>query len=49
MRFTFFVAILAVLLISDQVRTGGYYRHQVLDAIARSAPKSAAQVLAVLY
>jgi hypothetical protein len=40
---------MAVLLIADQVRTGGYYRHQILDAIERSAPKSAARVLAVLY
>ena len=49
MRFTFLVGTIAVLLIADQVRTGGYYRHQILDAIERSAPKSAARVLAVLY
>ena len=49
MRFTLLLATMAVLLIADQVRTGGYYRHQILDAIERSAPKSAARVLAVLY
>ena len=49
MRITFLIATTAVLLIADQVRTGGYYRHQILDAIERSAPKSAARVLALLY
>ena len=49
MRFTVLFAIIAVLLIADQVRTGGYYRHEILSAIERSAPKSATRVLAVLY
>jgi hypothetical protein len=49
MRFTLLLATIAVLLIADQVRTGGYYRHQILFAIEQSAPKSAARVLAVLY
>jgi hypothetical protein len=49
MRFTILLVAMVVLLIADQVRTGGYYRHQILDAIERSAPKSAARVLAVLY
>ena len=49
MRFTILLVTIAVLLIADQVRTGGYYRHQILDAIEQIAPKSAARVLAVLY
>jgi hypothetical protein len=49
MRFTLLLATIAVLLIADQVRTGGYYRHQILSVIEQSAPKSAARVLAVLY
>jgi hypothetical protein len=49
MRFTILLVTMAVLLIADQVRTGGYYRHQILDAIEQIAPKSAARVLAVLY
>ena len=49
MRITFLIATITVLLIADQVRTGGYYRHQILEAIEQSAPKSAARVLALLY
>jgi hypothetical protein len=49
MRITFLIATITVLLIADQVRTGGYFRHQILNAIERSAPKSAARVLALLY
>jgi hypothetical protein len=49
MRFTVLAATIAVLLIADQVRTGGYYRHEVLSAIGQSLPKSAERALAILY
>jgi hypothetical protein len=39
---------IAVLLIADQVRTGGHYRREVLFAIERSVPGSG-RVLAGLY
>ena len=49
MRFTILISTIAVLLIADQVRTGGYYRHQVLSAVGQSLPKSAERALALLY
>ena len=49
MRFTVITAAIAFLLIADQVRTGGYYRHEVLSAVGQSLPKSAERMLAVLY
>jgi|KBSSwiS6_1023812.scaffolds.fasta_scaffold295659_1 hypothetical protein len=49
MRFTVFAATIAILLIADQVRTGGYYRHEVLSAVGQNLPKSAERVLAFLY
>ena len=36
MRLIIFIATIAVLLIADQVRTGGHYRREVLFAIERS-------------
>lgn len=48
MRLTVFVTALAVLLIADQVRTGGAYRREVLFAIERSIPGSS-RVLANLH
>jgi hypothetical protein len=48
MRITIFVTAVAVLLIADQVRTGGHYRREVLFAIERSVPGSGC-VLAALY
>jgi len=49
MRFTVVCAAIVFLLIADQVRTGGYYRHEVLSAVGQSLPKSAERALAVLY
>ena len=49
MRFTILISTIAVLLIADQVRTGGYYRHTVLSAVGQSLPKSAERALALLY
>jgi hypothetical protein len=48
MRLALFVTATAVMLIADQVRTGGYYRREVLYAIERSVPGSG-RVLAALY
>ena len=48
MRLFLFVPLIAVLLIADQVRAGGYYRREVLFAIERSVPGSN-RVLAPLY
>ena len=38
MRFTMLLTTIAVLLIADQVRSGGHYRREVLFAIERSVP-----------
>jgi hypothetical protein len=48
MRLSLFVAAIAVLVIVDQVRTGGHYRREVLAAVERSVPGSE-RVLAGLY
>ena len=48
MRLIIFIATIAVLLIADQVRTGGHYRREVLFAIERSVPGSG-RFLAGLY
>ena len=40
MRLIIFVTTIAVLLIADQVRSGGHYRREVLFAIERSVPGS---------
>ena len=48
MRLIIFVTFMAVLLIADQLRTGGHYRREVLFAIERSVPGSS-RVLAGLY
>jgi hypothetical protein len=48
MRLTVFVTAIAILLITDQVRTGGHYRREVLFAIERSVP-GAGRFLASLH
>jgi hypothetical protein len=40
MRLIIFITTIAGLLIADQVRTGGYYRREVLFTIERSVPGS---------
>jgi hypothetical protein len=40
MRITVFVTTIMVLLLVDQVRTGGHYRREVVFAIERSIPGS---------
>jgi len=40
MRLIIFITTIAVLLIADQVRTGGHYRREVLFAIERNVPGS---------
>ena len=38
MRFTLLAAIIAIALIVDQVRTGGYYRREIAYTIEQSLP-----------
>jgi hypothetical protein len=40
MRLIIFITTIAVLLIADQVRTGGHYRRVALFAIERNVPGS---------
>jgi hypothetical protein len=48
MRSTFILATLAILLIVDQVRTGGHYRREAAYAVGHIIPGSS-RVLAALY